>query len=75
MIIECNPIGYKMSKDITALNIVKTLAGNGYVLQHQGIDIQNKINFSSNEEQARLNKERYETAKLKSKNIYNKKDM
>lgn len=68
-----NPIGYKMSKDITALNIVKTLAGNGYVLQHQGIDIQNKINFSSNEEQARLNKERYETAKLKSKNIYNKK--
>ncbi|WP_264529065.1 hypothetical protein [Flavobacterium sp. N502540] len=27
-----NPTGYKMSKDITAMNIVRTLVGNGYVL-------------------------------------------
>jgi len=27
-----NPIGYKMSKDITAMNIVRVLVGNGYTL-------------------------------------------
>ncbi|OAZ05260.1 hypothetical protein FLB_03510 [Flavobacterium succinicans] len=31
-----NPIGYKMSKDITVLNIVRALITNGYTLQHQG---------------------------------------
>ncbi|MNR36685.1 hypothetical protein D3C85_1546400 [compost metagenome] len=27
-----NPIGYKMSKDITAMNIARVLVGNGYTL-------------------------------------------
>ena len=27
-----NPIGYKMSKDITAMNVVRALVGNGYTL-------------------------------------------
>jgi hypothetical protein len=30
-----NPIGYKMSKDITAMNIVRVLVGNGYTLGTQ----------------------------------------
>ncbi|WP_264536977.1 hypothetical protein [Flavobacterium sp. N1736] len=30
-----NPIGYKMSKDITAMNIVRTLVANGYTLGSQ----------------------------------------
>jgi hypothetical protein len=30
-----NPIGYKMSKDITAMNIVRSLVGNGYTLGSQ----------------------------------------
>lgn len=30
-----NPIGYKMSKDITAMNIVRVLVGNGYTLGSQ----------------------------------------
>lgn len=71
-----NPIGYKMSKDITAMNIVRALVGNGYVLQHQGIDIENKFkeeNLKAKEEQSKLNKQNYEEAKLKSVNIYNKK--
>ncbi|MBF7092631.1 hypothetical protein IUY40_13930 [Flavobacterium sp. ALJ2] len=63
-----NPIGYKMSKDKTAMNIVRALIGNGYVLQHQGIDIENKFK----EEQSKLNKEKYEEAKLNSVNIYDK---
>lgn len=33
-----NPTGYKMSKDITPMNIVKVLIGNGYVLGHQYIN-------------------------------------
>lgn len=71
-----NPIGYKMSKDITAMNIVRSLVGNGYVLQHQGIDLENKFkeeNLKGKEEQSKLNKQNYEEAKLKSINIYNKK--
>lgn len=71
-----NPIGYKMSKDITAMNIVKVLVVNGYTLGHQGIDIENKFkeeNLKIREEQSKLNKENYELAKLKSVNIYNKK--
>lgn len=63
-----NPIGYKMSKDKTAMNIVRALIGNGYVLQHQGIDIENKFK----EEQSKHNKEKYEEAKLNSVNIYDK---
>lgn len=27
-----NPIGYKMSQDITAMNVVRVLVGNGYTL-------------------------------------------
>lgn len=30
-----NPIGYKMSQDVTALNIIKKLTGNGYSLGHK----------------------------------------
>jgi hypothetical protein len=30
-----NPIGYKMSKDITAMNIVRVVVGNGYTLGSQ----------------------------------------
>ncbi|MBP4137453.1 hypothetical protein [Flavobacterium geliluteum] len=30
-----NPIGYKMSKDITPMNIVRVLVGNGYTLGNQ----------------------------------------
>lgn len=70
-----NPIGYKMSKDITAMNIIRVLISNGYTLQHQGIDIQNKINLSNikyKEEQEKLNKEKHENAKLNSINIYDK---
>lgn len=63
-----NPMGYKMSKDITAMNIVRVLIGNGYVLQHQGIDSENKFK----EERSKLNKEKYEEAKLNSVNIYDK---
>ena len=71
-----NPIGYKMSKDITAMNIAKVLVLNGYTLGHQGIDIENKFkkeNLKIREEQSKLNKEKYELAKLNSTNIYDKK--
>lgn len=34
-----NPIGYKMSKDITAMNIVRVLVGNGYSLGSQSLSI------------------------------------
>lgn len=61
-----NPIGYKMSKDITAMNIVRVLVGNGYTLQHQGIYYETE----RKNEQAKLNLENYETAKLNSINIY-----
>lgn len=30
-----NPVGYKMSKDITAMNVVRVLVGNGYTLGSQ----------------------------------------
>jgi hypothetical protein len=30
-----NPIGYSMSEDITAMNIVRKLVGNGYSFRHQ----------------------------------------
>lgn len=63
-----NPIGYKMSKDITAMNIVRVLVGNGYTLQHQGIYFEEE----KRKEQAKLNLEKYETAKSNSINIYNK---
>lgn len=33
-----NPIGYKMSKDITAMNIVRVLVGNGYTLGSQYLE-------------------------------------
>lgn len=37
-----NPIGYKMSKDITAMNIVRVLVANGYTLGSQYSITQNK---------------------------------
>ncbi|WP_343617807.1 hypothetical protein [Flavobacterium sp.] len=63
-----NPMGYKMSKDITAMNIVRVLVGNGYILQHQGISFEQQ----KSKEQAKVNLEKYETAKLNSINIYDK---
>ncbi|MBF7093171.1 hypothetical protein IUY40_16690 [Flavobacterium sp. ALJ2] len=33
-----NPIGYRMSKDITAMNIVRVLVGNGYTLASQYLE-------------------------------------
>ena len=33
-----NPTGYQMSKDITPMNIVRVLVGNGYTLGHQYIN-------------------------------------
>ena len=30
-----NPMGYKMSKDLTAMNIVRVLVANGYILGTQ----------------------------------------
>lgn len=33
-----NPIGYRMSKDITAMNIVRVLVGNGYTLGSQYLE-------------------------------------
>jgi hypothetical protein len=33
-----NPIGYKMSKDITAMNIARVLVGNGYSLGSQYLE-------------------------------------
>ncbi|PAM94907.1 hypothetical protein B4N84_10710 [Flavobacterium sp. IR1] len=71
-----NPIGYKMSKDITAMNIVRALIGEGYTLQHQGMEIENRIkaqNLQQKQEQVKLNQEKYEADKLKSVNIYDKK--
>lgn len=70
-----NPLRYKMSSDITAFNIVKTLVLNGYPLEHQGVAIQNEINAANikiKEEQKKKDKENIEAAKLKSVNIYNK---
>jgi len=64
-----NPMGYRISKDITAMNIIRTLIGNGYTLQHQG----QAEALAMRAEQAKLNAEKYETAKLNSVNIYNKK--
>lgn len=64
-----NPTGYRMSKDITAMNIIRTLIGSGYTLQHQGQAEEKAMRV----EQAKLNAEKYEAAKLNSVNIYNKK--
>ncbi|WP_343705814.1 hypothetical protein [Flavobacterium sp.] len=61
-----NPIGYKMSKDITAMNIVRVLVGNGYTLQHQG-----KAEVTAMRvEQAKITKEKIKTERSNSANIY-----
>lgn len=61
-----NPIGYKMSKDITAMNIIRALVGNGYTLQHQGLVIvQAKV-----EKQAQISVEKIITERSNSANIY-----
>jgi len=36
-----NPIGYKMSKDITAINVVRALVGNGYTLGSPSLEKNN----------------------------------
>lgn len=61
-----NPMGYKMSKDITAMNIVRVLVGNGYVLQHQGIAVVTEIRA----EQAQASAEKIKTERSNSANIY-----
>lgn len=61
-----NPIGYKMSKDITAMNIVRTLIGNGNILQHQGITAVAGIR----QEQAKNTANKITAEKKESKNFY-----
>jgi hypothetical protein len=61
-----NPIGYKMSKDITAMNIVRVLVGNGYTLQHQGKAEVQAIRV----EQAKITEEKIKTERSNSANIY-----
>lgn len=64
-----NPIGYKMSKDITAMNIVRTLIGEGYTLQHQGkAEVQ-----ALRTEQKEASIEKIKTERSNSANIYAKK--
>lgn len=61
-----NPMGYKMSKDITAMNIVRVLIGNGYTLQHQGKAAVTEIRA----EQAKASEEKVKIERSKSANIY-----
>jgi len=61
-----NPIGYKMSKDITAMNIVRVLVGNGYTLQHQGKMAVAEIRT----EQIKVQHEKVATERSNSANIY-----
>lgn len=61
-----NPIGYKMSRDITAMNILRVLVGNGYTLQHQGKAGVEAIRM----EQAKANTEKINTERSNSANIY-----
>ncbi|MCD9576641.1 hypothetical protein [Flavobacterium soyae] len=61
-----NPMGYKMSKDITAMNIVRVLVGNGYKLQHQGKAEVMAIRV----EQAKITEEKIKTERSNSANIY-----
>lgn len=61
-----NPMGYKMSKDITAMNIVRVLVGNGYTLQHQGKAEVMAIRV----EQAKITEEKIKTERSNSANIY-----
>ncbi|MCC9064165.1 hypothetical protein [Flavobacterium piscisymbiosum] len=61
-----NPIGYKMSKDITAMNIVRVLVGNGYTLQHQGKMAVAEIRT----EQIKVQDEKVATERSNSANIY-----
>lgn len=61
-----NPTGYKMSKDITAMNIVRVLVGNDYTLQHQGLaEVQ-----AMRTEQIQASTEKIKTARSNSANIY-----
>jgi len=61
-----NPIGYKMSKDITAMNILRVLIGNGYALQHQGKIAVTQIRT----EEHKAQNERVTTERKNSANIY-----
>ena len=61
-----NPIGYKMSKDNTAMNIVRVLVGNGYTLQHQGMaEVQERF-----VKQEKASNEKIKTERSNSANIY-----
>lgn len=64
-----NPIGYKMSKDITAMNIVRVLIGNGYTLQHQGKAEVQELRA----EQMQASTARVKTERANSVNIYERK--
>ncbi|WP_341965869.1 hypothetical protein [Flavobacterium psychrophilum] len=61
-----NFTGYKMSKDITALNIVKALMINSYTLQHQGKQAVKEIRIEQQVQRTTA----INTEKLASKNIY-----
>jgi len=61
-----NPIGYKMSKDNTAMNIVRVLVGNGYTLQHEGKMAVAEIRT----EQIKIQNEKVATERSNSANIY-----
>lgn len=61
-----NPMGYKMSKDITAMNIVRVLVGNGYTLQHQGSVAVKEIRV----EQAKAHENKVIAERDASANIY-----
>jgi len=61
-----NPIGYKMSKDNTPMNIVRVLVGNGYTLQHQGKMAVAEIRT----EQIKIQNEKVATERSNSANIY-----
>jgi hypothetical protein len=66
-----NPIGYKMSKDITALNIVRALITNGYTLQHQGKAAITEMRTEQiKEQQQRVITERSNSANIYEQNGY-----
>ncbi|TRX35445.1 hypothetical protein FNW52_10390 [Flavobacterium sp. ZT3R18] len=62
------PTDYRMSKDATAMNVVRKLIGNGYTLQHQGSIAATEMRAEQIEKSIANRK----ATILNSKNIYNK---
>jgi hypothetical protein len=62
------PVNYSLSKDDTAMNVVRKLIGNGYILQHQGSIAATEMRAEQIERSIANRK----AAILNSKNIYNK---